>query len=99
MPPDEVTCLTSFHTAVVQQSFDEDALTTAIINQWMKWTREHILHRLRGQSDAVSQLDRVMCEDLEHEIGRRLDFSWQCEPSELRSGEGQSRVCLCSAGE
>ena len=31
----------------------------------------------RGQSDAVSQLDRVpceLCEDLEHERGRRLDL-------------------------
>ena len=31
----------------------------------------------RGQSDAVSQIDCVTCElreDLEHEIGRRLDL-------------------------
>ena len=37
----------------------------------------HPLMDSRGQSDAVSQLDRVTCElreDIEHERGRRLDM-------------------------
>ena len=39
--------------------------------------KTHPLMDSRGQSDAVSQIDRVtceLCEDLEHERGRRLDF-------------------------
>ena len=37
----------------------------------------HLPMNMRGQSDAVSQLDRVtyeLREDLEHERGRRLDL-------------------------
>uniref|UniRef100_M4BFF9 Uncharacterized protein n=1 Tax=Hyaloperonospora arabidopsidis (strain Emoy2) TaxID=559515 RepID=M4BFF9_HYAAE len=44
-PPDEVIRPMSFHIAMVQQAFHEEALVTAR-NQWMRRRRKHVLRRV-----------------------------------------------------
>ena len=68
---------TSFHIAVVQQSFYEEELTIASQPKDEMEEGTHPPMDSQGQSDSVSQLDRVTCElreYLEHERDGRLDF-------------------------